>query len=447
MTYKNNNHHFSPQLDMILTQLCEGIETPTIKDFKTAHEKERLIEHIENESYPYPLLHCEHQQLKGIGEDCVDCQHLQYNTYKSRYLELAKQHGETHTHTLHAAFDYYSSLITQYRLTECDELLTTVYPACLERGTWSTYYFMAIQALSFLRFKQGRYEQSIEFFHKQIEIMGPNEKIYENMALAYTRLNENKEASVCYAKAILLIRQKPKEEQEFSTLLLGLSIVLENTDDALTVLNAGMDLLKEKYQQPHSLMAKTLTAIGDLHLKRNDLLAAEKNYAEAVTIFIDTCGLETPLTSNAMHKQASVLSQLNQTIKAMPIFLDALKVWVKVDNESFDSTRVVEALMALLGTRDLPDTLRNELIPTLDALQNKITNSPILFNDLNILCLLKFIYELFIVNSDFSRAKECCALFIEHLNKLNTNNLGELSQLRDQLQQESTNILNILQTL
>lgn len=434
MTNKNINE--------ILNDICKGIEAPKIKASNTDHEKERLIEHIEQQNYPYTLLHCEHREQMGIGEDCVACQLLQYETYKSRFMSLAKEKGYEHTHTLQAAFDYYSSLITQYRLTECDELLGLIYPFCNARGTWSIYYFMAIQALSFLRFKQGRYQESIDYFKKQIDIMGPNERIYENMALAHSRLNQYKEASICYANAILLIRQKPQEQQQFATLLLGLSAVLDNIDDSLVVLDASMDLLKTIYDKPHSLMAKTLTAMGDLHLKRQDSSAAEKSYAEAVTIFIDTCGYETPLTSNAMNKYARTLLLLDKKDKAMTQFLDALKVWAKVDNESFDPNMVVEALMALKNSSG-----GAESIPVLEAIQNKILSHPVLFTDLNVLCLLKFIYELYITNHDIPRAKICCKLFIDYLNKLDETHLKGLLPIRDQLLQESMEIANIMERM
>lgn len=430
---------FPDKLNKILTALCAGVELPQLKETQKEHEAERLIEFVEKQKYPYSPLQCEHKALKGIGEDCVDCQLLQYETYKSRFLSLAKEKNYDHTHTLQAAFDYYTSLITQYRLTECDELLTTIYPYCKSRS-WSDFYFMTIQALSFLRFKQGKYKESLEFFNTQIELMGPNERIYENMALAHSRLNENQMASVCYAKAILLIRQKPKEEQEYSTLLLGLHAVLDNTDDALAVLDASMNLLQQKYDKPHSLMAKTLTSMGDLHVKQNNLSAAEKCYSEAITIFIDTCGYETPLTSKAMNKYASILLMLDQKQKAVEFYISALQVWAKVDNESFEPHMVAEALMALMNN----PIEQNNVKEILESLQNKILNNFVLANDLNVLCLLKFIYELFIMKGHLKSAAVCCQGLVEQLSTLNENELGELAAVRDSLLKESSIILKMI---
>jgi tetratricopeptide (TPR) repeat protein len=440
-----NNHAaylFPEKLNKILTTLCAGVDLPKRKEIQKEHEAQRLIEFVEKQKYPYSLVQCEHKALKGISEDCVDCQFLQYETYKSRFISLAKEKTYDHTHTLQAAFEYYASLITQYRLTECDELLTTIYPYCKSRS-WSDFYFMAIQALSFLRFKQGRYKESLEFFNTQIQLLGPNERIYENMALAHSRLQENYMASVCYAKAILLIREKSEEEQEYSTLLLGLHAVLDNTDDALTVLDESMKLLQQKYDKPHSLMAKTLTSMGDLHLKQNNLPAAEKCYSEAVTIFIDTCGYETPLTSKAMNKYASILLTLGQKQKAVEFFIEALKVWVKVDNESFEPHMVAEALMALMNN----PVEQNNLKEILESLQNKISNNAVLANDLNVLCLLKFIYELLIMKGELKSAAVCCEALVERLSNLDEGALGELIAVKNSLLQESDSILKMIRSV
>lgn len=435
------------QLNTILTNLLSGVETPIIRN-QSNNEQERLIEHLEIQSYPHALLHCPHLEEKGIGEDCVECQQLQHETYRSRFLQLANEKGYEHTHTLKAAFDYYSTLITQYRLTECDELLDTIYSYCLARGSWSSFYIMAVQALAFLRFKQGRYQESLDYFNIQIDVIGPNERIYENMALAYSRLEKYKDASISYAQAILLIKQKPQEEQEFSTLLMGLSNVLDNTEDALVVLDESMRLLKERFNKPHSLMAKALGAMGDLHMKRKDISAAEQCYKEAVDIFIDTCGYETPLTANALNKYAKSLLLLNKKQEALAAFTDSLSVWAKVDNESFEPNVIVEALITLSKERQENDlAITDKTIATLESLQNKIIDNAVLKNDINMICLLKFIYEIYILKGDIPRALHCCRTFKDCLSQLDATSLGEFSSYRTKLLEETSFLLGILEKM
>lgn len=433
------------KLEKILAKILEGIETPTLQAQNTENAAERLIEQMEINSYPHEPIICPHHEEKNIGEDCVECQIKQYEVYQSHYLTFEKELGFTHTHTLKAAFDYYSTLITQYRLSECDELLNEIYEACVARGKWSSFYFMAIQARAFLRFKQGKYEDSLEYFHKLIEVMGPNEQIYENMALTYSRLNDFKAATICYAQAILLIRLKPPEEQRITTLLLGLSTVLENADDSLVVLNESLNLLKKQYDKPHSLMAKTLSGMGDLHIKQNDLSAALQCYQEAVTIFIDTCGYETPLTANAMNKHAKTLLALNKNNEANHLFIDALNVWGKVDDQSFEPNAVLEALLALRNQKLEKEPER--LIQVLDLLKDKIVKSRELVSDINVLCLLKFIYELYIINGDIPRAIECCTAFRDSLLKLDERQLGANIVHRTQLLQETMELLDIIEKI
>lgn len=438
------------RLNSILEKLCEGIEVPQVKDESSQiHNQEYLLEIIESQNYPYSLLHCPHLEEKGIGEDCVECQFQQYETYKSRFLTLAAEKGNEHVHTLKAAFDYYSSLITQYRLTECDELLDKIYSTCVSRGNWSSFYILAIQARAFLRFKQGRYEESLDYFHKQIDLQGPNQIIYENMALAYSRLNQPNEASTAYARAILLIRQQSQDNQKLATLLLGLSTVLENPEDALAVLEESLKMLQIRYDKPHSLMAKTLGAMGDLHMKQQNLIKAEKCYSEAVRIFIDTCGLETPLTSNAMHKHARSLTLLNEKQKAIDTFIESLNIWAKVDNDSFEPNAIVEALLTLTKIYEDDPSLgkmSNELILALESIQRKIENSS-LADDLNTACLLKFITEMYIRAGDIPRAIACSKSFRGCLLKLNPQTLGELAPYRDKLLEETTQLLRIMETI
>lgn len=436
-----NQNIFSEKLNNILNNLCHGIDLPEIKEGEKDHQAERLIEQVETNSYPYPMLTCEHQAEQGIGEDCIACQHLQYQTYQSRFNDLVKEKGYGHTFTLKAAFDYYSTLITQYRLTECDELLDQIYEYCTARGTWSMYYVMAIQARAFLRFKQHRYQESVDYFHEQIDLLGPNEKIYENMALAYSRLNQMDEAARSYAQAILLIRAKPPEEQKFATLFMGLSTVLQNTEDALTVLSASMEMLKKIYDKPHSLMAKTLSAMGDMHMKRNEVAAALPCYEEAVKIFIDTCGYETPLTSNAMNKYGKALLQNQQNEKAMTVFLDALNVWVKLDDSTFDSGMVLEALLVFMNKNN------DKVLGVLPLIEHKILANDLLRQDLNVLCLLKFIYQIYILNGKILDAMRTCKILKENLSTLNETELGELLLLRDKLLEETTEILRIMGTI
>ncbi len=449
-SFNNNIPPFGDtKLTTILKKICEGVEVPNAKEL-SVEDSEHPIELIEIRNYPLPPITCPHLEEKGIGEDCVECQHKQYAIYKQRYVDFVKENGLEHTHTLKAAFDYYSNLITQYRLTEGDELLDQVYPFCITRPKSSSFHILAIQSRAFLRFKQGKYQEALEYFEKQLDILGPNDTIYENMALVYSRLGQKKEAAIAYARAILLILKNPQEKQRFATLLMGLSNVLDNTDDALTVLETSLQLLKERFDKPHSLMAKALGAMGDLYMKKKDYNAAEKCFNEAVNIFISTCGYDTPLTSNAMNKYANVLLMMGSSEKAQQTYLESLKVWSQVDNHSFDANGVAEALINLskgIQANALQKTSLKKNILIIESIQKKITDNSILADDINSLCLLKFIYEIYIILGDISRAKTCCIAFKNDLEKLDTAQLGSYISYRDKLLEETKQILTLLESI
>lgn len=436
-------------LNNILSELCKNIATPTAKAINPEALNQRLLEQIEIRDYPYPELHCTHKEALGIGEDCVSCQQVQYETYQSRFQILCKEHGLQHTHTLKAAFDCYHTLITRYFLTECDRLLSQIHEACLARGTWSMFYFMAIQAFSFLRFKQGRYQESVDFFNQQIEIEGPNDIIFENMALAYSRLNQKQQASTCYAEAYLMIQEKSKNEERLATLLVGLSTVLEQPQDALVVLEEGLRLLNLKYSSPHSLMAKTLSAMGDYYMKLHQYREAEQAYQRAVSIFIDTCGKDTPLTSTALQKHGESLIACNKIAEGIKTLIDALNVWNAVDPASFDATSVAQIMIFLNEQMKTNTSLisHNRLQGILQRLEQKIVTTETLNNSLNDLCLLKFIYEWHALNKDITKTMRTCQLLQNLLEQMDEKELGETAPYRKMLLEQTNAILNLSKTI
>jgi len=440
-----NNNNNSVKLKSILMNICDGIDTPTLK--KNNHENVAGLkaEQLEIQNYPYLAVACPHQEAKGISEDCVECQEIQYETYKSRFQELVKQKGIEYTHTLIAAFDFYNSLITQYKLTECEELLDLIYPSCISRPEYSSYHAMAIQARAFLYFKQEKYTESLKYFNQHVDLVGPNEKLYENIALVNMRLGQNQQASVCYAKAILLILQKPKEEQNFATLFMSLAVILYNSDDALFILNESMNMLKNKYGDSHSLMAKNLTVMGDKYISLDNPIKACECYSDAVNIFIETCGYETPLTANAMNKQARTLILLENIDKALKFYIDALCVWSKVDDNSFDASMVLEALLFMVDKGSKEESLNANSDKTLDALlmlQNKIKNNVKFRSNPDVFCLLKFIYQLYIIKKNIPSAIVCASLFKDCLYELDVAN-----PYRNQLLEETTSILQIMKNM
>lgn len=440
------------RLANIISALCQNVPVPLIQEKSAEMQSQRWLEQVEMQSYPYSEITCPHQAALGIAEDCVNCQQKQYETYKSNFQTLANEQGLNHTHTLKAAFDYYHTLITRYFLTECDALLTKIYPTCQERGVNSLFYFMAVQALSFLRFKQGRYQEAAEFFNKQIEVEGPNDIIYENMALCYSRLNQEAQARRCYGQALLLIQQQSSSNADrMATLLLGLSTALNTPEEALIVLEESRQLLQAKYGTAHSLVAKTLSAMGDYQMKLQQSEKAQISYQEAVQIFLDTCGKDTPLTSNAMQKQGDALLALNKIPEAIQSFLRALDVWNQVDPISFDSSAVAKIILffneQMKKNSNAIRTHKKNIQQALQTLAHKIAQSEILSQDLNTLCLLKFVYEGHLFSQDIANAIKYCQLLNDCLVKLDDQQLGELAQYKKMLLDETKTILSLAQTI
>lgn len=293
---------------------------------------------------------CPHQAKMGTGEACVPCQTVHYEQCKKKYHDLKKQKGLSDIYTLHAAFEFFSPLITQYKLSECDEVLSEVYDACIKRGKCSKYYIKITQSMAFLRFKQGKYQDSIKYFKEMEDVMGDSERISENLGMAYCSVNDYVNAELAYGKAINISIEKKLDESHRTTLYMALSNIFRHNNEfkkALCVLTGSLRLVYKKYKADHSLAAKSMGSIASILEEMKEHKLAKGYYRETTRIFIITCGFNTQLTSNAFYNWGNLLNKLKERKNATKVFLKSLKSYSQIDPYSIELGKITMMLMQL----------------------------------------------------------------------------------------------------
>jgi len=336
---------------------------------------------------------CPHMAKLKLDVACVPCQTERYQQAKQHYAKLKTKYGLNDEHTLTAAFEFDYHLITTYRLTECDELLTEIYNACKSMYDDATasashepctnaktadqilinhmlkqalqrrqrFYTQVLQSFAFLRFKQARFEESNEYFERMQKLVGDHERLLENMGHTYTSIGQVDKAKDCFQRALKVIdakvavaADKKANEEEFHIggILLGLGMCersLGKNKEALATLEKSYDWYKSKHQNgDNSILAKVGGHLADTLMDVGRLDEAEKHYREAVRIFTATCGEVNPLTSHAIRQLGRFLIHTNCRDEAKKMLLDELERFVKVDAQSLRMRPVIESLHFLV---------------------------------------------------------------------------------------------------
>lgn len=327
-------------------------------------------------------LKCGHLQELNISEDCTNCQEKSYNIHLLNLNEQEKKYGFDHHYTLSSAFNlFYSCLIVQYKLTEGEILLTSIKDACLKRKSSRIFYQRYLQACAFNTFKQGKFNESINAFLEQITETGPNKGIYENIALAYSRIQDFTKATEYYVRAILITKKMDPKDYQLHTLYMGLSstIAKSSTDDAIVLLEESMVLLKKQYGNDHSLMAKSLGALSDLYLSKKDYKTACTHVTDACRIYKVTCGVS-PLTAQSYFKLGMCLLQCKAENPTNTAFIESLLLYSQVDTHSIDLSSV-NVILTLLKIGELYN-VNKELFMLYSKIPKNSQNGSVLISNI-----------------------------------------------------------------
>eukprot|EP00668_Euglena_longa_P038688 GGOE01049744.1.p1 GENE.GGOE01049744.1~~GGOE01049744.1.p1 ORF type:complete len:396 (-),score=155.40 GGOE01049744.1:283-1470(-) len=241
---------------------------------------------------------------KAEEPELVELQLQQEKALEAQVEELRRGPGLQDPKSLDVVFSLFDVWIGLYRLNKTDTLLQEVLPICEQVG--GQYHIKAIQMLGFCRWKQYRYAEALEQFHRMEGMMGPSSALCENIGHTYSSMGNLDKAEEYFELAAKLSPGEGKAGMEgnMGGILLGLGLVKERKGDiagSLPVLQQALDWYKKKFATSDaSLVAKAHMSVGKAHDLLGNPAEAEPHFQEALRIFEVTCGADSPLTAGAL---------------------------------------------------------------------------------------------------------------------------------------------------
>lgn len=351
------------------------------------------------------------------------------------YVELKSKLGLADPKTLDAVFAVFDQWIALYKLTECDQMLTEVMPVCKARGRNDTYNIKAIQAMAFLRFKQFRFQDSLNHFLELKELLPPCSALLENTGHAYNSLQDSANAEKCFLEAVKYasIEEKAGRSTNKGGILLGLGLVKQKnhkSKEALPFLQQGLAWYKEKHPAAsgdHSLVAKSEMYVAEALEDLGELQRAEGHFREAVRIFRVTCGSESPLTATALSHLGRVLLALEKHAEAEEVLFEALQRNVDVDIFSVNVSTVAQVLVQLYQLQSREEGKRQRqaslLVPLCATAVKKLKqrNEGKMPRNGDSGVFMKIFAELTVFTLDFAAAEDIFAEAIEIFREVKTD--------------------------
>jgi len=219
-------------------------------------------------------------------------------------------------HTLEFAFKLMDVWLGNYRLNSVEKLIDEILPITEEKDDeWHT---KAIQMKAFVCFKQRKFQESLDNFHKIKTRVGPSAALAENMAHAYNSLGQYENAERFFEESLFLLNcpthKNPNVAGNPAGVNLGLGIVkkrLNKPRDGITNVLVALRLYREEYPDGQSsLIAKAQTSLGRCLADIKEYDAGTRVLEQARALFVKTCGECNPLTVDCIGHLADLRSQI-----------------------------------------------------------------------------------------------------------------------------------------
>eukprot|EP00928_Gymnodinium_smaydae_P038879 TRINITY_DN26702_c0_g1_i1.p1 TRINITY_DN26702_c0_g1~~TRINITY_DN26702_c0_g1_i1.p1 ORF type:complete len:499 (+),score=126.88 TRINITY_DN26702_c0_g1_i1:93-1589(+) len=272
---------------------------------------------------------------------------------EAKYAKLKREYGVEDPRTLTVFFELFDLWIMLYRLNKADRALAEVVPACEWRG--DDFAIKAIQALAFTRWKQGRFREALSRFHEMEGWMGKNAALCENIGHTYNALGELASAEQYFQDALRLTRQLPAESSGNSGgILLGLANSQErqgNLPASLQSAQEAYDFYKQRDGErgwESSLTAKAAMQVAKVQMLLGDLSSAHAKTAEAVRVFEETAGDDSPLVASALDRLGQILWAQGRSSEARAAYHRAYRL--EGIKDAFDLVTIIEIHNRLVQT-------------------------------------------------------------------------------------------------
>uniref|UniRef100_A0A7S1NH83 MalT-like TPR region domain-containing protein n=1 Tax=Eutreptiella gymnastica TaxID=73025 RepID=A0A7S1NH83_9EUGL len=314
-------------------------------------------------------------------KELVEDQLVQEKVLEEKVAKLRIQPGLNDPKSLEVVFELFSVWIGLYRLNKTDQLLQEVLPFCEQLG--GTWHIKGIQMLGFCRWKQYRYADALELFHKMEGLVGSSAALCENIGHTYSSMGNLDKAEKYFTDALELSRKEKDDrgaEAEGNTggILLGLGLIKDRQNkvaESLPVLQQALEWYQNKFGAvAASLVAKAHMSVGKAHEKLDALAEAEHHFREALRIFIVTCGDDSPLSAGAMASLGKVLFRMQQLSEAQKHLKGAVALEATKDSVHLQTVFELLTIIMELHTKDAKHLDRSEFkqyVPIIrDATEN-----------------------------------------------------------------------------
>jgi len=215
-------------------------------------------------------------------------------------------------HTLEFAFKLMNVWLGNYRLNSVEKLIDEILPITEEKDDeWHT---KAIQMKAFVCFKQRKFQESLDNFHKMKTRVGPSAALAENMAHAYNSLGQYENAEKYFEESLFFLNcpthKNPNVAGNPAGVNLGLGIVkkrLNKPRDGITNILVALRMYKEENPDgKSSLIAKAQTSLGRCLSDMKEYDAGTRVLEQARSLFVETCGECNPLTVDCIGHLADL---------------------------------------------------------------------------------------------------------------------------------------------
>ena len=287
----------------------------------------------------------------GAEPELVEDQLVQEKELEEKVAKLRLDPGFKDPNAMDVVFELFNVWIGLYRLNKTDTLLQEVLPICEQLG--GPYFIKGIQMLGFCRWKQYRYAEALELFHKMERLVGPSAALCENIGHTYSSMGDLNKAEEYFENALKFSQAEKKGDKEGNTggILLGLGLIKDRKGDfeqALPILQQALDWYKQKFGAiDASLVAKAHMSVGRVYEKLGDIPKAVEHFKEALRVFEVTCGVDSPLSAGAMAALGKALHALGKHSEAQRNLKGALKLEATKDSVHLQTvfelmTKIVE---------------------------------------------------------------------------------------------------------
>lgn len=256
---------------------------------------------------------------------------------KVRVAELKEQYGVADERFIKKVQKLVSVLIAQYKLDATDEYLDMITEAVTARGESDPLYIKTIQSRAFCLWKRYKYKDALKLFHEQERIMGPSAALCENIGHTYNSLGDYEAAEKYFVQAMEMLKMGSFGNK--GGIYLGLGLVRERlgkTKEALPILQQALSHYQDEYnrggqQLDSSLIAKSHMSVAHAHENLGELSTAIYHVREALRVFRNTVGNNSPLVANALGSLGRMLQASGDLEEADTVLRHALGMEVKKD--------------------------------------------------------------------------------------------------------------------